>query len=111
MILELYLARDKDGSLWMHTEKPRKVEDGFESDCCFFVEDICEKFEGVTIENSPIKFTGFRETLWQSCLHCTFGAVDNLDGRVICTKLARELYPEEMCPLLKSYYDNIYVGE
>ena len=111
MILKLWIARDRNGMLYLHSKKP--IKDDFE-----FISNVrCTPltpslFPEITFDNSPIEFTGYKaDSLWQNCFKCTFSVVDNHDGRVICTKLARELYLEEMCPLLKTYYDNIYVGE
>lgn len=54
----MWIARDKDDSLWLYKEKPRRGEDTWEGDEYFHIEDseidiLDGPFPEVTWENSP----------------------------------------------------------
>lgn len=49
----MWIARDKDGSLWLYTNKPTRKEDVFADGKAFSLLIPQDLFEEVTWENSP----------------------------------------------------------
>ena len=57
-IMELYIARDKDGSLWVYDTEPQRQDDDFRVNYHgqqMFID--CSMFPEVTWENSPQRLT------------------------------------------------------
>ena len=86
--MKAYIARDKNGEMFLHREKPTRLVNGVFASDDWWILERCD-FPNVTFENSPVEV----EIIENSTLDLLYKGLDQYEdflGMVACMRVAQK---------------------
>ena len=89
--MKAYIARDKNGDVYLHREKPTRLVNGVFASDDWWILERCD-FPNVTFENSPVEV----EIIEKSTLDVLYKGLDRYENFLGMVAYMRRLQKEQM---------------